>query len=124
MLGKSTSKEEISQKETHIDGVPATVTVKEITRRRYNKSAWTGYGVTVEFNTTSDSFTYRNTIQKSKLSRSTTQRFFDAMFGRSPPTSLSEFIIKVTHTAVAEYRDEADEMTLEQEVEATLTAIQ
>jgi len=123
MHRKSTQKEIISDKETTIDGIPASVTVKEITRHRYNKSTWYGYGVTVTFDDRGEAFTHRNTIEKSKLHRTFTQRFFDSLLDRDPITSLSEFIIQVTHTAASEYRDEYDELSLEDEVEATLAAV-
>lgn len=123
MLRKSNSKETIAEKDTTLDGFPATVTVKEITRRRYNKPTWYGYGITVTFETDSE-FTYRNTIEKSTLNRTFFQRIMDGVFDRNPPTSLSDFIIEVTHTAASEYRDEVGEITLEQQVEATLTAIE
>lgn len=116
----------IKEDETHLRGHPATITVTEITRRPYNKPVWNGYGVAfrVPFET-KDDFTYRVTFEKSRLHRGLMQSFFDWVFNRSPPTSLTDIIIEVAHDAEKALEDEYEngELSLEEQVDSALTAI-
>lgn len=121
-------KEVIKEDEIYLNAHKATVTVTEIYRRRYNKSAWKGYGVTfsIEFEN-SENFKYRDTIQKSELGpRTWLASTFNKLLNRNPPTSISDFIIQTSHKAESKLNKkfENGDVAVEQEVESALVAIE
>ena len=104
-IGKSTQKSVLFEKETSVEGFPATIIVKEVKRSEYKKPTWHGYGVAIRFDALNneDEFVYRDTINKSELNRSVINKVLDWAFNVNPPKSLNEFVIQVSHQAVGEY---------------------
>lgn len=121
-------KDVIKEDEIYLNAHKATVTVTEIYRRRYNKSAWRGYGVTfkIEFED-SENFKHRDTIQKSELGpRTWFGSLFDRVFNRNPPTTLSDFIIQTSHDAESKLNKkfEDGDIAVEHEVESAIVALE
>lgn len=120
------SKETVKEEPTYLLDHPATLKVTEITRRRYNKPTWYGYGITFTVNFDSqDDFTYRETVEKSRLNRNPIQRFLDHVFNRSPPTSLTDVIIEVSRNAEDALNEQyqSQSLTAEEQVDSALAAL-